>query len=222
MVLIYYMDHRNENRQLVTREQRQTSQTSSWWLWTFEIQLICSPSSEAKGCTDGILGGSNFQPIPQFSTPMTDNTRLNGCSAKEGNCAADSGVLASVEGERWQAIMNLGLTFDLLLTTTSPAEGCHRGSARMVCSCHLPQHCPPAFQEDFTTALTCLVSDCIPASACLLSSGSWRSAVCIQSTGFQPYLHTPGSSLHVLLNKRNLLLHTRCPGRAFGPSPGIP
>lgn len=34
---------------------------------------------------DGILGGSNFQPIPQFSTPMTDNTRMNGCSAKEGN-----------------------------------------------------------------------------------------------------------------------------------------
>ncbi|KAA8580905.1 hypothetical protein FQN60_013863 [Etheostoma spectabile] len=34
---------------------------------------------------DGILGGSNFQPIPQFSTPMTDNTRFNGCSAKGGN-----------------------------------------------------------------------------------------------------------------------------------------
>ncbi|TNN84696.1 hypothetical protein EYF80_005111 [Liparis tanakae] len=41
--------------------------------------------------------------------------------------AADSGVLPSGEAERWQAIMNLAPTFDLLPPTTSPAEGCHRG-----------------------------------------------------------------------------------------------
>ena len=46
--------------------------------------------------------------------------------------AADGGVLASVEAERWQALMNLGLTFDLLPPTTSPAEGFHRGSTCVV------------------------------------------------------------------------------------------
>ena len=46
--------------------------------------------------------------------------------------AADSGALASVEAERWQALMNLGLTFDLLPPTTSPAEGFHRGSTCVV------------------------------------------------------------------------------------------
>ncbi|KAI4806301.1 hypothetical protein KUCAC02_017130, partial [Chaenocephalus aceratus] len=41
--------------------------------------------------------------------------------------AADSGVLASGNPERWQAIMNLGPTFDLPPPTPSPAEGFHRG-----------------------------------------------------------------------------------------------
>ncbi|KAM3593103.1 uncharacterized protein V6R79_006186 [Siganus canaliculatus] len=74
---------------------------------------------------------------------MTDNTRLNGCSAKEGNwlnqddiqrfedpfSAADSGVVASAEAEGWHPIMNHGLTSNLPPPTTSLAEGCHRASA---------------------------------------------------------------------------------------------
>lgn len=39
--------------------------------------------------------------------------------------AADSGAtMVSVGAERWQAIMNPGLTFALLPLTSSPAEGC--------------------------------------------------------------------------------------------------
>lgn len=61
--------------------------------------------------------------------------------------AADSGVLASVEAERWQAIMNLGLTFDLLPPTTSAAEGCHRGSACVVRHTHTCTHVEAAVPQ---------------------------------------------------------------------------
>ncbi len=54
--------------------------------------------------------------------------------------AADSGVLASVEAERWKAIMNLGLTFDLLFRQHHQLMGCHRGSACVVWHPHTHTH----------------------------------------------------------------------------------